>query len=67
MRDKQTGVVRDVPSRTLQRWPEDYVPVEPETPETAEQDAPENVPATVPERPAKGKKKSGGKAKKGES
>jgi hypothetical protein len=28
MRDRETGVVRDVGERWLKRWPNDYIPVE---------------------------------------
>lgn len=50
MRDRQTRVVRDVPQQTLDRWPDDYEPVE--QPKAAK--APKKAPAKRkrPSRPA---------------
>jgi hypothetical protein len=44
MRDRQTGVIRDVTDKYLKRWPNDYEPLLPKDPApTGEEQAPARV------------------------
>lgn len=56
MRDKYTGVVRDVPAQTLARWPEDYEPVT-KTAEPPAEGEPVKTATAEPKKAAGGTKK----------